>query len=436
MTDADGGESARHDPFAALRERDFLLFAAGRFTGGAAATLFEAAIFWQVYEISRSPLQLGLVGLARFLPSLGLSLVGGAVADRYDRRRIVALAQLAPLACSLALLFATRAGAVGVPVLYGAVFLIAIASAFENPARQALLPSIVSREKFANAITVNSTVTPLAFVTGPTLAGFVIAAAGVTGAYSAHVLFLGASLLLTLALRPRPWQGERRAVSLASIREGLQFVWGRQVLLGAMTLDMFAVIFGGAKALLPVYATDILEVGPRGYGLLAASMEVGALVMSVFLIARPPIERTGRALLLAVAAFGIATVVFGVSRSFPLSLVAYMSVGMADQVSVVMRQTTIQLSTPDGLRGRVTSVNMIFIGASNQMGAVESGFVAALTSVTFAVVSGGIGCLAVVGGVVGLMPELRSYRIGSRSAWREAGAKPTEEDVGAATGAN
>ena len=196
------------------------------------------------------------------------------------------------------------------------------------------------------------------------------------------------------------------------IREGVQFVWQRQVLLGAMTLDMFAVIFGGAKALLPIYAADILHVGPQGFGLLSASMDLGALLMSIALVVMPPIERTGRALLLSVATFGITTIVFGLSRSFPLSLATYMAVGMTDQVSVVMRQTTIQLATPNALRGRVSSVNIVFIGASNQLGGVKSGFVAANTNATFAVVSGGTGCLAVLALIAARMPDLRHYRVG------------------------
>ncbi len=195
------------------------------------------------------------------------------------------------------------------------------------------------------------------------------------------------------------------------IREGVRFVRSRPVILGCMTLDMFAVIFGGATALLPVYATEILHVGPRGYGLLSSALEVGALLTSLVLIARPPIRHAGRALLVAVGVFGIATIVFGLSRSFPLSLAAYMLVGVADQVSVVMRSTAIQLSTPDELRGRVSAVNLLFIGASNQLGAAESGFVAAATSATFAVVSGGLAALCVLAVVVWRIPELRAYRV-------------------------
>jgi hypothetical protein len=216
------------------------------------------------------------------------------------------------------------------------------------------------------------------------------------------------ALLARLRLPSRP--PVANVLSLRGVFEGLRFVRGNQVVLGCMLLDMLAVVFGGAAALLPIYATDILGVGARGYGLLSASLDVGALLTSLVLVVVPPIRRAGRALLLAVGVYGVATILFGLSRSFPLSVLAYMAVGMADQVSVVMRSTAIQLSTPDALRGRVSGVNMIFIGASNQLGAAESGFVAALTSATFSVVSGGLASLAVLAAVALAMPRLRRYR--------------------------
>ncbi len=408
MSDPD---QPRHDPLAALRQPNYALFAAGRLASAIAMTMLNAAIAWQVYEISGSAFQLGMLGLARFFPSLGMSLVGGAVADSHDRKRIVQLTQLVPLATSATLYAATVGEFAELPLFYGLVLLLALAAAFENPARQALVPQVVSREAFPNAIVVNSTIQSLGFVTGPALGGLLIGFSGVDTAYLAHMALIGTSVVAVSLLRPRPFEGARRAVSLEAIREGVSFVRHRQVLLGAMTLDMFAVIFGGAQALLPIYAKDILEVGPKGYGVLSASLEAGALVMAVALVVLPPIQRAGRALLITVALFGLDTIVFGLSRNFYLSVAVYMFIGMADQVSVVLRQTTVQLSTPDELRGRVSSVNMLFIGASNQLGAVESGLVAAVTNATFAVVSGGIGCLAVVGLVWARLPELRRYQV-------------------------
>ncbi|MEO6398054.1 MAG: MFS transporter [Tepidiformaceae bacterium] len=405
----------RHDPFAALRQPNFCVYAVGRLAATMAHTLLAAAIAWHVYEISGSAFQLAMLGLARFLPSLGLSLVGGAFADSHDRRRIVMLSQVVPLAASTTLLLATRHGLSDLPLFYAAVLVVALSSAFENPARQAMLPQIVKKDTFPNAIVVSSTIQSLGFVSGPALGGLMIATVGVEGAYALHIALLAISIAALTVLKLRPPEGERRKVSIAGITEGVRFVLHRQVLLGAMTLDMFAVIFGGATALLPVYAKDILKVGPGGYGLLSASLEAGALLMAVGLIFLPPIRQAGRALLITVALFGIGTIVFGFSRSFPLSLATYMFIGMADQISVVLRQTTVQLSTPDELRGRVSSVNMLFIGASNQLGAVESGLVAAVTTATFAVVSGGIGCLAVVGAVAWRLPGLRQYQFTSQT---------------------
>lgn len=326
-----------------------------------------------------------------------------------------------PAAASLTLAGASAGETVTTPLIYGLILLVAVAAAFENPARQALLPQVVSPAAFPGAIVVTSTVQSLGFVTGPALGGLLIARFGLETAYLGDTAVVAASFLVVLFLRPRPVAVARRAVSLAAIREGLTFVVRRQELVGAMTLDMFAVIFGGAQALLPIYATDILGVGARGYGILAASLEAGALLMALLLIVLPPVRQAGRALLIAVALFGLGTIVFGLSRNFFLSVATYMAIGMADQVSVVLRQSIVQLATPDELRGRVSSVNMIFIGASNQLGAVESGLVAGLTTATFAVVSGGAGTLAVVGIVAARLPRLRNYRIEPRISHAPAG---------------
>ena len=373
-------------------------------------TLLRSTVYWHVFALSRSEAALGVIGLVQFVPALLLTLVGGAVADAYDRRRVMRLAQLPLLATASLLFAATREGAISVPLLYAAVFGNAVAMAFDSPARQAFLPSLVPLEAFPRAVTFASTAAALAFATGPALGGLLIAASGVEAAYAAYAVLVAGNLLGLAFVRPLRTIAERRAPSWQAVREGLAFVRESPVVLGCMALDMFAVILGGATALLPVYANDILHVGPRGYGLLTSSLEIGALAMSVLLLVRRPLERAGPALLVAVVVYGLATVGFGLSRSFPLSVALYMLAGAADQVSVVMRQTAVQLSTPDALRGRVSAVNMIFIAASNQLGAVESGFVAALTSAPFAVVSGGLGCLVVLAVVAATMPELRGYR--------------------------
>jgi len=390
--------------------RDFWLYLASRFCTATASMLLRAAVAWHVYALSRSAFHLGLIGIVQFLPVLPLTLVAGALADAHDRRRIMMIAQLVSLGCSMALWLATRGGAASLPLLYGMILLVAAAAAFDNPARASLLPGLVGRDAFPRAVTLAATNQALAFATGPAVAGLLIGAAGVGMAYALDAALTAVSLAaLTLFRSPAP-EGARVRIRLQAIRDGLAFVWRSEVILGCMTVDMFAVIFGGASALLPIYATAILHVGARGYGLLASSFELGALVASAALVARRPITRAGPALLVAVALYGIATIAFGLSRWFPLSVVAYAAAGMADQVSVVLRNTAIQLSTPDALRGRVSAVNMIFIGASNQLGAAESGFVAALTSATFSVVSGGLGCLAVVAIVAARLPRLRRYR--------------------------
>ena len=390
--------------------RDFWLYLASRFCTATASMLLRAAVAWHVYALSRSAFHLGLIGIVQFLPVLPLTLVAGALADAHDRRRIMMIAQLVSLGCSMALWLATRGGAASLPLLYGMILLVAAAAAFDNPARASLLPGLVGRDAFPRAVTLAATNQALAFATGPAVAGLLIGAAGVGMAYALDAALTAVSLAaLTLFRSPAP-EGARVRIRLQAIRDGLAFVWRSEVILGCMTVDMFAVIFGGASALLPIYATAILHVGARGYGLLASSFELGALVASAALVARRPITRAGPALLVAVALYGIATIAFGLSRWFPLSVVAYAAAGMADQVSVVLRNTAIQLSTPDALRGRVSAVNMIFIGASNQLGAAESGFVAALTSATFSVVSGGLGCLAVVAIVAARLPRLRCYR--------------------------
>jgi MFS family permease len=404
-----------HEPLAPLRHPNFAFYMGARLFSGVAMTLLQAVMAWQVNSLSGSTgdaaLHLGLLGLVRFFPALGLSLVGGAVADTYNRRNIVIAAQVLPVLCSLTLAFATLGGWASIGLVYGLVLVVAVASSFENPAGAALLPAIVPADEFSTAVTLSNSARQLGFVTGPAITGVLIALGGVHTAYFSHAAILCGSLALMALVRYDQAAGSRRAVSLQAIVEGVRFVRQRQVLLGAMTLDMFAVIFGGATALLPIYATDILHVGARGYGVLQASFEFGAFLMAVILVTRPPVVNAGRSLLITVAIFGAGTMVFGASRWFPLSLLAYTAIGMADQLSVVLRQTTIQLSTPDELRGRVSSVSQLFIGASNQLGALESGLVAAITSATFAVVSGGAGCLAVVGLVTAKLPELRRYRI-------------------------
>ena len=395
--------------------RSFWIYLGSRFCAATAMTLLRATVLLHVWDLTKSELHLGLIGVSQFVPALTLTLVGGAVADAYDRRRIMRLAQLPLLATGSTLAWLTFSGAMTEYALFAAVFANSMAFAFDSPARQALLPSLVTMDVFPRAVTYSSLATALAFASGPALAGLTIAALGVEWAYVTYVALVAMNLFGLGFVRAVREVADRRAPSLQAVREGLAFVWRNPVVLGCMAIDMFAVILGGATALLPVYR-DLLAVGDRGYGILASSLEIGALAMSGLLVLRGPFRRAGPALLAAVTVYGLATIVFGVSRWFPLSVAAYMVVGMADQVSVVIRQTLVQLSTPDALRGRVSAVNMIFIQASNQLGAAESGFLAAATSPTFAVVFGGVGALAVVAITAWRLPELRRYELAPGSA--------------------
>jgi MFS family permease len=388
-----------------------IAYLVSRFCAATAMTMLRAGVAWHVFALTGSAFHLGLIGIVQFIPALGLMLVAGALADVHDRRRIMQIAQVVALVGGLVLSYTTERGTITLVILYGVILVLAVASTFDGPARAALLPTLVPREVFPRAVTIASTNQALAFASGPAVGGLLIAAAGIGAVYAAYGVLICGSLTALAFVRAATRDGPRGAPSLRAIRDGLAFVRRRPVVLGCMVLDMFAVIFGGAAALLPIYAQEILHVGPRGYGLLSSSLEIGAIATSVVLMGRPPVRRTGRTLLVAVGAYGVATIVFGLSRWFPLSVAAYMLVGAADQVSVVMRSTTIQLATPDELRGRVSAMNLLFIGASNQLGAAESGFVAALTSAPFAVVSGGIACLLVLATVAFTNPALRAYRI-------------------------
>jgi MFS family permease len=400
------------DLAAVLRVPAFRLYSVSRIAAAVGQSMLQAIIAWQVYALSGSALDLGLVGLVRFAPALALSLISGAIVDVYDRRRILLAAQVVPALTSAVMLTAIATGRDSLGLVYVLVFLVGVASAFEGPARQTMIPALVPRHLFSRAMTFNSTLQSLSAVTGPAIGGALIALDGIGMAYAAH---LGLVLLSIVALAPVRVPGTSQSVTrgglrLEAIREGLGYLRRQPVVLGAMTLDMFAVLFGGAKALLPIYAVDVLHADAVGYGILTASLDVGSLIAATFMVAMPVPTRTGRALLLSVVAYGLATIVFGLSVWMPLSVLAYAAVGAADQVSVVMRLNTIQLTIPDQLRGRVTAVNFVFVNASNQVGGLESGLVAALTSAVFAVVSGGVACLVVAGVIAARVPQLRAYQ--------------------------
>jgi MFS family permease len=408
--------AAEHDPYAAMRIASFRRFLSGNIISILGWQMQTTAVLWEinerglaVYDESQASFMLGLVGLVQIVPYLTLALVAGQVADRYDRRKVIAAAVSVMLLCSLSLAIIS-ALAIGVWAIYVCLFFGGIARAFVQPAKSSLLPQIVPRDRFANAVTWNMGTFQLASVLGPALGGFLIAfyrTPAIVYLCDVAAMFW---FLAMLSRIERPAQVvSQSAVTLQTLTAGIGFVRQNKVLLGAMALDMFAVLLGGATALEPVYAKSILHCGPAGLGWMQAAPALGALVMSVMLAHRPPIAHAGRTLLLAVVGFGLCMVAFGFSRSLPLSLAALCLSGAMDNISVVVRHTLVQLLTPDEMRGRVSAVNGMFIGISNELGSFESGLVARFTSPTVSVVSGGLGTLAVVGWIALAMPKLRRY---------------------------
>ncbi len=400
-----------HDPYAALRFRDYRLYLASRFLGTLGEQMLAVAVGWELYLRTHSAFALGLVGLAQVLPVILLSLPAGHLADRRDRRRIVIATEAGYALCALGL-FALSATNGPVPLFYLFILLFGVAQAFNNPAGGSLVPLMVPAEHFENAATWNSSSWQLAAVVGPALGGLLIAFAGRSTPVYAFDAAAGLAVVVLLALirSQQPPREATEASTLESLREGLSFLWRTQLILATITLDLFAVLLGGAVTLLPIYATSILHVGALGLGVMRAAPSAGAVAMAISRAYLPPFRRAGRTLLLAVAGFGLATIVFGLSRNILLSVAMLMALGALDNISVVIRATLMLTRTPDELRGRVSAVNGIFIGASNELGGFESGTLAAAIGPVSSVVVGGIGTLVVVGLVALIWPELRRLR--------------------------
>jgi MFS family permease len=399
--------AARPSPSAALRYRDFRLFQLARFASVVGTQVMSVAVGWHVYDITRRPLDLGYVGLAQFLPGFLLALPAGSVADRFDRRRVVTLCQAVNAVCGLALLLDVLSGSTSIALIYALLVAFGAARGMSGPAGQALMPDLVPAEHFSNAVAWASSVWQVATIVGPALGGLAYASGGPGLAYVVStVLFVIAAVSIAF-VRKEPPRARELVTSWDNVLAGVRFVWRKKVVLGALSLDLFAVLLGGATALLPVYARDILHVGPSGLGALRSAPGFGAAVMALFLAARPLSHRAGSTMFACVGLFGIATIIFGLSTSFLVSLAALVVLGAADLVSVVVRHTVVQLSTPAEMRGRVSAVNVVFIGASNELGEFESGVTAALFGVVPAVVLGGIGTCAVVAVWAWLFPDLR-----------------------------
>jgi len=377
--------------WAAFRHRDFRLFCAARFSMALATQIQTVAVAWLVYDTTGSALNLGLVGLASFLPSIALVLLTGLVADRYSRRWILIIVFSAMMLTSLGLLAQVHAGVPKLWPIYVLVAAFGAARAFGNPAAQATVPALVPEGDLANAIAWNSSVMQVATISGPAVGG-ILYAVHPTAPFIGSAVCFGLSALLISALRLRPAAAKREPVTWSRLVAGLVFLRTKPLLLGAISLDLFAVLLGGATALMPIFARDVFHVGPWGLGLLRSMPAVGALTMAVVLAHSSLLSRrAGLRMLQAVAIFGLATIGFGLSTNFGLTLVLLVILGAADMVSVVVRQTLVQSETPDDLRGRVAAVNTVFIGASNELGEFESGTLAWLVGPPAAVVIGGVG---------------------------------------------
>ena len=460
---------SQHDPYAALRFPNFRHYLTGQAVALLGGQMMAVAVAWELYQRTNSATALGLVGLVQIIPVFILFLPAGHVADRFNRRNIVIFCQLlqalAALTVGLASLYRTSIPALtpltyanagldamarafgetgcrfvdpNIPVLFFVLLINGVVRSFNQPAKSSLLPQLVPTESFSNAVTWNSSTFEICSVTGPLLAG------GIIGAFEylrpnspwsyATVYFIDAAcaaaqlfffLAITLQYAPRA----RQPVTLRSLLAGIRFVYASKIIFGALTLDMIAVLLGGATALLPIFARDILHVGPIGLGALRAAPSIGAFSMAMFIAHRPPIQHAGRALLTSVAGFGAATIIFGVSHNFFLSLAALFLTGVFDNVSVVVRHSLVQILTPDSMRGRVGAVNAVFISSSNELGAFESGYTTALgkyffgtigAGAIFSVLLGGTGTILVVLAVAALFPQVR--RIASLSD-----LKPEEE---------
>jgi MFS family permease len=398
-----------HDPYAVLRNRDLLLYLIGRFMASMGQQMVTVAVGWELYARTGSALNLGLVGLTQMLPMILFTLPAGHLADNHDRKRII-VAMTA--AISLASLGLTMVSAYKAPVfwIYFCLFVSGSARTFLWPASSAFLPQLVPRPLFSTAVAWSSGSFQLSSVAGPAAGGALIALSGhAAPIYALHGLASLACLLLICLIPSRHIRSLPEPMTVRNLFVGFRFVFEQPVIFGVITLDLFAVLLGGATALLPVYAKDILHVGPTGLGFLEAALPAGSLACAIVQAHRQPLQKAGRTMLIAVAVFGLATIAFGFSRSFTFSLVMLFVCGFADNISVIVRHTVVQLLTPDAKRGRVSAVNSLFIGTSNELGGFESGFVANFFGPVVSIVAGGVGTILVVIGVAMIFPQVRRY---------------------------
>lgn len=399
----------RTPALAPFRSRDFSLLWFGSLISQAGSQMHIVAIAYQVYKLTSDPLALGGIGLAKLVPLVLLALGSGVLADAMDRRRLMLYAQSAMMLCSFILAVSSSFGFVSIWLIYTVTALSSAASTMGMPARQAIIPSLVPRNHLPAALSVNIISQQAATVLGPTIGGIVIASWGVSSVYWIDALSFLAVIVALLLMRVGALTGERRPVSLGAALEGLRFVQSNKLIWSTMLLDFLATFFGSAMLLLPLFATDILRVGSFQLGLLYAAPSIGAVIASAILSVRGPLRRQGPVLLWAVIVYGLCTAIFGFSHSIWLSLVMLAGVGASDTVSMVVRGTIRQLQTPDELRGRMVSVNMLFFAGGPQLGEIEGGVAARLFGGPLSVVVGGLACMLTVGAVAWRTPDLRQY---------------------------
>jgi MFS family permease len=386
----------------------FTLFQIARFLIVASVEMQAVAVGWQVYEITKKPLDLGLVGLAQFLPGILLFPISGHTSDRFERRKVLSACYAGFAICFALLLGLAQREAHSVSAIYVVLVLLGVVRSFNGTASRSILPQLVPEEHFPNAVAWNATTFQAATILGPSFGGILYAMfRGPSAVYATATLTAIGAMLSTFRIRPEVKARPREPMTFTTVFAGLRFIWRQKLILGAISLDLFAVLLGGAVALLPVYAREILHTGPWGLGLLRTAPGVGAAIMAVLLAHRPLRGRSGLTLLWSVAGFGIFTILFGVSRSLTLSLIALILLGASDMISVIIRATLTQLATPDEMRGRVTAVDMIFIGTSNEFGQFESGLTAQWFGTVPEVILGGVGTLVVIVVWAWLFPELR-----------------------------
>ncbi|WP_439523274.1 MFS transporter [Marivita sp.] len=397
------------DRFAVFRHTGFARYWLALILTGFALQMQTVAVGWQVYAVTGDPFDLGLIGLSQFAPALALVLVTGTVSDRYSRRLILGICLALMAGCAGALLVLSIKGFSVVWPVFVILAIFGGARAFYNPARQSIIPNLVPKPELSRAIAVVSTGQQVSTIGGPAVGGLLFGLAP-EAAYGATLVALVAAAVLFLSI-PQPRQIKSgKSVDWQTLNAGFRYIWSEKVVLGAISLDLFAVLLGGAVALLPVYAADILQVGPTGLGFLRAAQAVGAIFMGAWLVFRPVRDHAGQTMLATVVVFGLLTLVFALSETLWLSVLALVGMGAADMISVNIRQSLVQIWTPDDLRGRVNAVNQVFVGASNEVGGFRAGTMAVLIGPVAAVAVGAAGTVAVAGAWAVLFPEMRRIR--------------------------